>query len=157
MKDDGKLAYSIFQQGAGVVHAYDAVSSIDDGYANRGLDSDLDLAGTQHFGGRANQDENGNFYIMDLQGDGYLWDGSYNWTDAYMWSGAYMWSDSLSETMSINRWVSQIGQTLGPLFTSLVYANFGLNSVFYAGALVALTTFLIIFLFGAKGKDHPPV
>ncbi|MGB5987251.1 MAG: MFS transporter, partial [Desulfobacterales bacterium] len=58
--------------------------------------------------------------------------------------------------MSINRWVSQIGQTLGPLFTGLVYARFGLNSVFYAGALMALITFLIIFLFGAKGKDQTP-
>ncbi len=34
--------------------------------SNQGLDIDADLNGTAHFGGPANQDENGNFYVMDM-------------------------------------------------------------------------------------------
>ena len=55
VNDNGNLAYSIFQQGAGLVNAYDAVYSTISGCANNGLDVDADLAGTAHFGGRANQ------------------------------------------------------------------------------------------------------
>ena len=62
--DNGKLAYSIFQQGAGVVNAYDAVYDSEAGCANNGLNIGLDLAGVEHYGGLANRDENGNYYIM---------------------------------------------------------------------------------------------
>src|SRR5258706_10631666 len=62
----GKLAYSVFQQGAGLINAVAAVNSGATACANQGLNISADLAGTQHFGGPANQAANGNYYIMDL-------------------------------------------------------------------------------------------
>ena len=61
---NGSLAYTVFQQGAGLVNAHDSVYSTASGCANQGLNIRLDLAGLQHYGGRANEDSNGNFYIM---------------------------------------------------------------------------------------------
>ena len=55
---DGSLAYSVFQQGAGLVNAVGAAYSTATGCANQGLNVQLDLAGLKHFGGRANQEEN---------------------------------------------------------------------------------------------------
>ncbi len=43
----GKLAYSVFQQGAGLINAVAAVNSSAIGCANRGLNSQADLAGTR--------------------------------------------------------------------------------------------------------------
>src|SRR5437868_14075702 len=60
----GTLAYTVFQQGAGLVNAHDAVYGTATNCANQGLNVAADLAGTQHFGGRANRDANGNYYIM---------------------------------------------------------------------------------------------
>src|ERR1700727_3365516 len=60
----GNLAYTVFQQGAGLVDAHDAAYSNASGCANQGLNVLLDAAGLQHYGGRANEDANGNFYIM---------------------------------------------------------------------------------------------
>lgn len=67
VKPDGTLAYSVFQQGAGLVNAQHAAYSTATDCANQGLDVWLDLAGVEHYGGRANQDENGNFYIMAVE------------------------------------------------------------------------------------------
>jgi len=101
----GNLAYSVFQQGAGLVDAFDAVNFVlkknrkegtrNDECANVGLDVDYDLAGTQHYGGRADQAADGSFYLTDLQGDGYMWSDGLLWSDALMWSDGYMWSDGL--------------------------------------------------------------
>ena len=55
--ENGNLAYSIFQQGAGQVNAYDAVYNTASGCANQGLDLAADLDGTAHFGGPAMQDK----------------------------------------------------------------------------------------------------
>ena len=110
--DDGSLAYSIFHQGAGQVDAYGAVFAPDSGCANRGLDVHRDLTGAEHYGGRANMDENGAFYIEGLEG--YLWSDGFLWSDGYLWSDfigfdldGYLWSDSLPETMGVNSWVEQ--------------------------------------------------
>ncbi|MDH3804661.1 MAG: S8 family peptidase, partial [Gammaproteobacteria bacterium] len=65
---DGTLAYSVFQQGAGMVDAYAAVHSDAGGCANNGMDINLDLTNQMHYGGRANQDENGDYYLMGLDG-----------------------------------------------------------------------------------------
>ncbi len=119
---DGKLTYSVFQQGAGLVSAQDAVYSTASGCANVGLNVALDLAGVTHYGGRANQDANGNFYIMEVQStqtggllggllgglvqivqtlvvglasllDGLLWDGTPTLTPPVTWSSGYTWSN----------------------------------------------------------------
>jgi subtilisin family serine protease len=98
----GSLAYSVFQQGAGLINAPAAVNSSATNCANQGLDIDADLAGTRHFGGPANRDANGNYYIMDLAGgstsanplagDGYTWSQGYSWGQGYTWSEGYTWS-----------------------------------------------------------------
>src|SRR5690606_15574296 len=62
VKADGTLAYSVFQQGSGLVNAHDAIYSTASNCANQGLNVVADLAGLQHYGGRANRDENGNYY-----------------------------------------------------------------------------------------------
>jgi subtilisin family serine protease len=98
----GALAYSVFQQGAGLINASNAISSSAVGCANRGLNIAADLAGTQHFGGPANQDANGDYYVMDmagrtwgapLLGDGYTWSKGYTWTEGYSWTQGYTWTN----------------------------------------------------------------
>src|SRR5258708_11971198 len=64
VNSSGSLAYTVFQQGAGLVDARNSAYSTASGCANQGLNVGLDLAGLQHYGGRANEDSNGNFYIM---------------------------------------------------------------------------------------------
>jgi serine protease AprX len=66
VNSDGNRAYSIFQQGAGLVDAHDAAYSSVSGCANQGVNVLLDLAGLQHYGGRANQDSQGNLYVMQV-------------------------------------------------------------------------------------------
>ena len=88
--ESGDLAYSIFQQGAGVINAFDAVNSSASGCANQGLNIDYDLAGIEHYQGPANQDEDGNYYIIGV--DGFAWSGSYIWSGGFAWSGSYIWS-----------------------------------------------------------------
>ncbi|NDJ35735.1 MAG: S8 family peptidase [Chloroflexi bacterium] len=88
------LAFSIFQQGAGTVNAYDAVylnAAVRD-CANNGLNIDKDLAGIEHYGGRAKL-VNGEYTIPDLEG--YDWSGSYLWNDLKTWSGRYIWTEGL--------------------------------------------------------------
>ena len=110
VKTNGKLAYSVFQQGAGLINAVAAVNSSATNCANRGLDIDADLAGTAHFGGPANQDDDGNYYVMDMAAArlgrpagrrrlhlvaGLPWDQGYAWSEGYTWSRGYTWSTRL--------------------------------------------------------------
>lgn len=72
MKDNGKIAYSVFQQGAGMVNAAGALNSNAAGCANQALDIAQDISGDEHFFGPANINDDGNFYIEGL-GDEYVW------------------------------------------------------------------------------------
>ena len=72
MTPAGKLAYSVFQQGSGLVNAKDALKSTASGCANQSLDIQKDLAGEKHFYGPANINEDGNFYVEGL-GEEYVW------------------------------------------------------------------------------------
>ncbi|MGB7738268.1 MAG: S8 family peptidase, partial [Steroidobacteraceae bacterium] len=95
----GQVAYSVFQQGAGLVNAPAAANSTATKCANQGLDIAADLAGRQHFGGPANADTDGNYYVLGadgtvLSGEGLLWDGGFAWDGAYVWSDAKLWSRS---------------------------------------------------------------
>ena len=106
MNTDGAMAFSVFQQGAGMVDGYAAVHEGAYNCANQGMDIDLDLAGIAHYGGPANLDEDGNFYIADVDGylwrgpgvDGYLWGGRFVGSNGYLWGGrivgndGYLWS-----------------------------------------------------------------
>ena len=68
----GALAYSVFQQGSGVVNAYDAINSSAIDCANTGLNIEEDITGEQHFAGPANIDDKGNYYLEGL-GPEYIW------------------------------------------------------------------------------------
>jgi subtilisin family serine protease len=93
----GRVVYSVFQQGAGLVIAPAAANSAATKCANQGLDIAADLAGRQHFGGPADADANGNYYVLGadgtaLSGEGLLWNGGFAWDGAYVWSDAKLWS-----------------------------------------------------------------
>src|ERR1700722_13744273 len=104
----GKLAYSVFQQGAGLINTVSAVNSSATNCANVGLNISADLAGTEHFGGPANQAANGDYYIMNMAGpvwstapqaaDGYSWDQGYAFDQGYSWSEGYLWSQGYAWT-----------------------------------------------------------
>ena len=91
----GKLAYSVLQQGTGLVDAYAAVNGTANGCANVGLDINADLAGTKHFMGSVRQLANGTFQASDPNGAitdrGYLWDSSYAASNGYLWPSGYLW------------------------------------------------------------------
>jgi len=70
--DTGKLAYSVFQQGAGMVNAADALNSSATACANQALNITQDLNGDEHFFGPSNINEDGNFYVEGL-GEEYVW------------------------------------------------------------------------------------
>ena len=70
---NGALAYSVFQQGAGVVNAADALRSSATGCANQALNIAHDLNDEEHYYGPANINEDGNFYVEGM-GEEYVWD-----------------------------------------------------------------------------------
>ncbi len=72
MTSGGQLAYSVFQQGSGVVNAKDALQSTATGCANQALNIEQDLSGEKHFYGPANINDEGNFYVEGL-GEEYVW------------------------------------------------------------------------------------
>ena len=98
--DTTEALYSIFQQGAGRVNAYDAVFSDSTDAANSGMDLQADLWDGQHYQGYAYYDEDTATFRMygDFQewdGGYWAWDGSYGaWSGGYgAWSGSYgAWS-----------------------------------------------------------------
>jgi len=107
VRSDNTLAYSVFQQGAGLINAGTAAGSQALNCANLGLDIDADLADAAHFGGPANRDDDGNYYVMDmtssvwgtpLNADGLTWSAGYPYGEGYAWSAGsvsrtgYAWS-----------------------------------------------------------------
>jgi serine protease AprX len=92
----GAMVYPVFQQGAGLVDAYDVVHSDLTESANRNLDINADLAGISHYGGPVSAWESGNgkltYYARDAQGNPMDGDG-------------YLWNDSTAA--SVNAWVDQ--------------------------------------------------
>ena len=102
----GASLYSLFQQGAGLVFAPDAVFSQATACANIGLDVVADLAGEAHYVGAATQLEDGTFALKNpgtqelIGGEGSTWDGAYVFAQGYTWSGGdtggttdgYTWS-----------------------------------------------------------------
>lgn len=124
----GNNAYSVFQQGAGLIHAYDARYETRLDCANRGLDIQKDLDGTEHYRGPAQQQADGGYYLATNPNErwdqGYAWDQGYLWRksadDDATWSQGYLWRKSVDDapwdagsstaegsTMSINQWVHQ--------------------------------------------------
>ena len=89
----GASLYSLFQQGAGLVFAPDAVFSQAADCANVGLDVVADLAGEAHYVGAATLLEDGTFALRNPEtlelfgGPGSTWDGAYVFAQGYTWSG----------------------------------------------------------------------
>jgi serine protease AprX len=117
----GTLAYSVFQQGAGLINAVTALLSSASGCANQGVNISADLAGIQHFGGPANKDATGNFYIMNmagsiwggpLAGDGYTWAKGYTGTQGYTWAKGYTWAQGYTWTQGYT-WAKSYTWTQG--------------------------------------------
>ena len=94
--NNATLAYSLFQQGAGVINATDAVYNSTVGCANVGLDINADLDGTQHFEGPADMDANGDYYVVDGDGNTYTWSGGTYWAGGFAWSGGTFWAGSFA-------------------------------------------------------------
>jgi serine protease AprX len=92
---NGKLAYSVLQQGTGLVDADSAVNGTASNCANLGLDINADLAGTKHFMGSVRQRADGTFQVSDPNGllteKGYLWDSTYASSQGYLWPTGYLW------------------------------------------------------------------
>jgi serine protease AprX len=102
LNSNGELAYSVFQQGSGMVNAADALASNASACANQSLDITQDLAGNQHFFGPTNINQDGNFYVEGL-GDEYVWQLNENHLDgdAVIWrmnffEDAQDWRDTAS-------------------------------------------------------------
>jgi serine protease AprX len=123
---DGTPAYTVFQQGAGLVNAHDAVSSSASGCANPGMDIQRDLDGTEHYAGPARQTDDGSYYIEGMDGslwsgsvlwqDGIVWSDSMPWKESPLWNGSVLWQDSFLSSGSIlwhdaGRWDETV---LGP-------------------------------------------
>jgi len=90
--DDDSLAFSVFQQGAGMINVGQMLASENNNCANKELDIAKDLGGEQHFYGPANMDENGDFYIEGL-GDKYRWQAS---VEPHSVSGSgFIWKNSV--------------------------------------------------------------
>jgi serine protease AprX len=89
--DAGELAFSVFQQGAGLVDAMAAIESTEAGCSNAGLSIAKDLSGEEHFIGPARRYENdGDYYIPGV--DGLEWSGVY--TDSQLWRNSSFNADS---------------------------------------------------------------
>ncbi len=89
----GAPAYSVFQQGAGMVDVVAALTSREGACANVGLDVNADIGGKTHFQGRADQTETGEYYVRELAG--HTWDGTYNFSDGHLWAGGMLWNDGI--------------------------------------------------------------
>jgi serine protease AprX len=100
----GKLAYSVFQQGAGMINAYAAVYNPYSSCGNTGLDIAADIAGSKHFGGPAHQAADGTYYITDGNGQAINTQG-FLWNNGYLWNQSY--TPSVTSYAGINSWVNQ--------------------------------------------------
>ena len=128
-KDNGELAYSIFQQGSGMVNAEAALTSIASSCANQALDIAQDLEGNEHFFGPTNINSEGNFYIEGL-GDEYVWkitetlnsDGGLIWKNSLVTDGGLIWKNSLGTDGGLI-WKNSLGTDGGLIWKNSVEFN----------------------------------
>lgn len=129
--DQGQPIYSLFQQGAGLIFAPDAVFGQQVGCANVGLDVTADLSGETHYIGPAAQLQDGTYVVLDRSRQSHssdpaaLWDGQYSLAQGYTWSGGdggtttpdgYTWSggDGGTTTPDGYTWSGGDGGTTTP-------------------------------------------
>jgi serine protease AprX len=101
--DEGDLAYSVFQQDAGLVDAMAAINESAKGCGNAGMDIAKDLSGEDHYIGLACRYENdGDFYIPGTEGMN--WNGLYN--DSQLWGNVRFNTDALQSPNAFSiKWV----------------------------------------------------
>jgi len=87
----GQLAYSVLQQGTGLVDAKAAVTGSLSSCANQGLNIAADLAGTQHYMGRVTQLANGTFAVVNPNGK--LWEQSFYWDQGFPFDQGFVWEE----------------------------------------------------------------
>jgi serine protease AprX len=100
VNDKDELAYSIFQQGAGVVNVADALTSQEQ-CPIQSMDITKDLANEQHYFGPAYLNEHGDFAIKDseknynwntnnevISGDGFIWRTNFD-IDGFIWRTSF--------------------------------------------------------------------
>lgn len=91
--NDGEMStYSPFEQGAGLVNAYDAVMSSATNCANTSLNIKEDLLGISHFIGPAKIDNDGNYYLELV--DGTILSQGMHWGNADMNVSGMHWGNS---------------------------------------------------------------
>ena len=134
LHDDATHAYSVFQQGAGLVDAIAAISETVVDCANRNIDIKDDLKGKEHYIGPSGVDENGTYYLVNDHGErllgpgfewsqGSLWHGGALWQQGSLWNQGRLWgegklwsegklwgegvlgNEDLTRAVSINMWV----------------------------------------------------
>ena len=88
----GQLAYSVLQQGTGLVDAKAAVTGTLNSCANQGLNIAADLGGTQHYRGRVTQLADGTFSVVNPNGK--LWDQSFYWDQGFPYEQGFVWEES---------------------------------------------------------------
>jgi serine protease AprX len=86
---DGTLAYSLLQQGMGLVNAKLAVRGTASNCANQGLNIGADLAGTRHYSGGVIQRADGTFEVT--LPDGFLWPSGKLWEQGMLWPLGKLW------------------------------------------------------------------
>jgi serine protease AprX len=134
----GKLAYSVLQQGTGLVDAYAAVHGTASNCANVGLDIQADLAGTKHFMGSVRQRADGTFQVNApggaLNDQGMLWDQGYLWYQGFLWSQGFLWPQGFlwaqgsvysNDIPWVDGYPSPIGSSVGT--ASSMSINFWVN------------------------------
>lgn len=119
----GALAYSVFQQGYGLVDAAGAVFSSAVDCANQGLDIALDIDGREHYVGPARITEDGHFYVSDEPQS--QWNGDLN-ADGYMWRGTSNSGKPKVKKNSVfkgDNGLSSFGEGATPGLSSVLSAN----------------------------------
>jgi subtilisin family serine protease len=115
----GEAIYSIWEQGAGLIDAYEAVYADITGEANVGMDINLDLTSDTHYWGQTTWDEAAQeFRLTDSEtGQTYTWKGDHTewdhdklaWNSGrYSWAGGrYSWAGGrYSWAGGVNTWTS---------------------------------------------------
>lgn len=97
LREDGTHAYSVFQQGAGMINAVAAINETVRDCANRKMKVKEDLKGKAHYVGPAGVDEAGTYYLVDeyaerLSGPGYQWRQGSLWKGRAVWRRGAIWN-----------------------------------------------------------------
>jgi hypothetical protein len=99
---DGSLAYSVFQQGSGLVNAFDAVHGDAGVCKDTKLSLSQEMRNEMHFGGPANLNGNGVYGLTDasdfdwdsnqVAGEGFSWKQTGISGESFIWDVEFVWN-----------------------------------------------------------------